>query len=116
MHEDAVGALKNTAEVVYLRIAKPSSLYLTNSYNPPDITSCESPPPGSRVCMSACVSACGLLITSSCPPSAYSPHLDNEVGHSSYLGSEYPQALTPTSPSRYSPVMKSMLGEDEIPR
>ncbi|XP_048853852.1 disks large homolog 4 isoform X2 [Brienomyrus brachyistius] len=86
MHEDAVGALKNTAEVVYLRIAKPSSLYLTNSYNPPDITS------------------------------SYSPHLDNEVGHSSYLGSEYPQALTPTSPSRYSPVMKSMLGEDEIPR
>nr|XP_023824677.1 disks large homolog 1-like [Salvelinus alpinus] len=34
MHEDAVGALKNTAEVVYLRVAKPNNLYL-NSYNPP---------------------------------------------------------------------------------
>uniref|UniRef100_A0A8C9W8N9 Discs large MAGUK scaffold protein 4 n=1 Tax=Scleropages formosus TaxID=113540 RepID=A0A8C9W8N9_SCLFO len=86
MHEDAVAALKNTAEVVYLRVAKPSSLYLTNSYNPPDITS------------------------------SYSPHLDNEVGHPNYLGSEYPQALTPTSPSRYSPVMKGMLGDEDVPR
>uniref|UniRef100_A0A8C9V5X9 Discs large MAGUK scaffold protein 4 n=1 Tax=Scleropages formosus TaxID=113540 RepID=A0A8C9V5X9_SCLFO len=85
MHEDAVAALKNTAEVVYLRVAKPSSLYLTNSYNPPDITS------------------------------SYSPHLDNEVGHPNYLGSEYPQALTPTSPSRYSPVMKGMLGDEDVP-
>nr|XP_015195968.1 PREDICTED: disks large homolog 4-like [Lepisosteus oculatus] len=42
MHEDAVAALKNTAEVVYLRVAKPTNLYLTDSYNPPDITSCES--------------------------------------------------------------------------
>lgn len=39
MHEDAVGALKNTAEVVYLRVAKPNNLFLTNSYNPPDLTS-----------------------------------------------------------------------------
>lgn len=38
MHEDAVGALKNTAEVVYLRVAKPNNLFLTNSYNPPDLT------------------------------------------------------------------------------
>ncbi|XP_070290630.1 disks large homolog 4-like [Salvelinus sp. IW2-2015] len=36
MHEDAVGALKNTAEVVYLRVAKPNNLYL-NSYNPPNM-------------------------------------------------------------------------------
>lgn len=42
MHEDAVGALKNTAEVVYLRVAKPNNLFLTNSYNPPDLTSSES--------------------------------------------------------------------------
>uniref|UniRef100_A0A8D3BT64 Discs, large homolog 4a (Drosophila) n=1 Tax=Scophthalmus maximus TaxID=52904 RepID=A0A8D3BT64_SCOMX len=47
MHEDAVGALKNTAEVVYLRVAKPNNLFLTNSYNPPDLTSSKplpSPP------------------------------------------------------------------------
>lgn len=42
MHEDAVGALKNTAEVVYLRVAKPNNLFLTNSYNPPDLTSSKS--------------------------------------------------------------------------
>uniref|UniRef100_A0A673JH72 PDZ domain-containing protein n=1 Tax=Sinocyclocheilus rhinocerous TaxID=307959 RepID=A0A673JH72_9TELE len=41
MHEDAVGTLKNTAEVVYLRVAKPNNLYLTNNYNPPDLTSSE---------------------------------------------------------------------------
>lgn len=43
MHEDAVGALKNTAEVVYLRVAKPNNLFLTNSYNPPDLTSSKGP-------------------------------------------------------------------------
>uniref|UniRef100_A0A8C1QRU1 Discs, large homolog 4a (Drosophila) n=1 Tax=Cyprinus carpio TaxID=7962 RepID=A0A8C1QRU1_CYPCA len=41
MHEDAVGTLKNTAEVVYLRVAKPNNLFLTNNYNPPDLTSSE---------------------------------------------------------------------------
>uniref|UniRef100_A0A8C7HTJ6 Discs large MAGUK scaffold protein 4 n=1 Tax=Oncorhynchus kisutch TaxID=8019 RepID=A0A8C7HTJ6_ONCKI len=77
MHEDAVGALKNTAEVVYLRVAKPNNLYL-NSYNPPDLTS--------------------------------------NLGHPTYLGSDYPQALTPTSPSRFSPVLHSMMGDEDLPR
>uniref|UniRef100_A0A669F884 Discs large MAGUK scaffold protein 4 n=1 Tax=Oreochromis niloticus TaxID=8128 RepID=A0A669F884_ORENI len=77
MHEDAVGALKNTAEVVYLRVAKPNNLFLTNSYNPPDLTS---------------------------------------SNHPNYLGSDYPQALTPTSPSRFSPVLHGMMGDDDIPR
>ncbi|XP_057206118.1 disks large homolog 4 isoform X5 [Triplophysa rosa] len=86
MHEDAVGALKNTAEVVYLRVAKPNNLYLTNNYNPPDLTS------------------------------TYSPHLDSDLGHPNYLGSDYPQALTPTSPSRFSPVLHSIMGDDDLPR
>uniref|UniRef100_A0A8D0A8W6 Discs large MAGUK scaffold protein 4 n=1 Tax=Sander lucioperca TaxID=283035 RepID=A0A8D0A8W6_SANLU len=85
MHEDAVGALKNTAEVVYLRVAKPNNLYLTNSYNPPDLTSTYS-------------------------------HMDTELSHPTYLGSDYPQALTPTSPSRFSPVLHGMMGDDDIPR
>uniref|UniRef100_A0AAQ4RCD2 Discs, large homolog 4a (Drosophila) n=1 Tax=Gasterosteus aculeatus aculeatus TaxID=481459 RepID=A0AAQ4RCD2_GASAC len=70
MHEDAVGALKNTAEVVYLRVAKPNNLFLTNSYNPPDLTSSK--------------------------PLSLS--------------------LTPTSPSRFSPVLHGMMGDDDIPR
>ncbi|XP_056601597.1 disks large homolog 4 isoform X5 [Triplophysa dalaica] len=86
MHEDAVGALKNTAEVVYLRVAKPNNLYLTNNYNPPDLTS------------------------------TYSPHMDSDLGHPNYLGSDYPQALTPTSPSRFSPVLHSIMGDDDLPR
>uniref|UniRef100_A0A669C448 Discs large MAGUK scaffold protein 4 n=1 Tax=Oreochromis niloticus TaxID=8128 RepID=A0A669C448_ORENI len=85
MHEDAVGALKNTAEVVYLRVAKPNNLFLTNSYNPPDLTSTYS-------------------------------HMDTELSHPNYLGSDYPQALTPTSPSRFSPVLHGMMGDDDIPR
>ncbi|XP_040907091.1 disks large homolog 4 isoform X2 [Toxotes jaculatrix] len=85
MHEDAVGALKNTAEVVYLRVAKPNNLFLTNSYNPPDLTSTYS-------------------------------HMDTELSHPNYLGSDYPQALTPTSPSRFSPVLHGMMGDDDVPR
>uniref|UniRef100_A0A8C7TEQ5 Discs, large homolog 4a (Drosophila) n=1 Tax=Oncorhynchus mykiss TaxID=8022 RepID=A0A8C7TEQ5_ONCMY len=84
MHEDAVGTLKNTAEVVYLRVAKPNNLYL-NSYNPPDLTS------------------------------TYSPHMDTDLG-TTYLGSDYPQALTPTSPSRFSPVLHSLMGDEDLPR
>uniref|UniRef100_A0AAQ5YF34 Discs, large homolog 4a (Drosophila) n=1 Tax=Amphiprion ocellaris TaxID=80972 RepID=A0AAQ5YF34_AMPOC len=84
MHEDAVGALKNTAEVVYLRVAKPNNLFLTNSYNPPDLTSTYS-------------------------------HMDTELSHPNYLGSDYPQALTPTSPSRFSPVLHGIMGDDDIP-
>uniref|UniRef100_A0A8K9UJA7 Discs, large homolog 4a (Drosophila) n=1 Tax=Oncorhynchus mykiss TaxID=8022 RepID=A0A8K9UJA7_ONCMY len=83
MHEDAVGTLKNTAEVVYLRVAKPNNLYL-NSYNPPDLTT-------------------------------YSPHMDTDLG-TTYLGSDYPQALTPTSPSRFSPVLHSLMGDEDLPR
>uniref|UniRef100_A0A671RCY7 Disks large homolog 4-like n=1 Tax=Sinocyclocheilus anshuiensis TaxID=1608454 RepID=A0A671RCY7_9TELE len=84
MHEDAVGTLKNTAEVVYLRVAKPNNLYLTN-YNPPDLTT-------------------------------YSPHLDTDLGHPNFLASDYPQALTPTSPSRFSPVLHGLMGDDDLPR
>ncbi|XP_052412594.1 disks large homolog 4 isoform X4 [Carassius gibelio] len=85
MHEDAVGTLKNTAEVVYLRVAKPNNLFLT-SYNPPDLTS------------------------------TYSPHLDTDLGHQNFLASDYPQALTPTSPSRFSPVLHGLMGDDDLPR
>ncbi|XP_039603004.1 disks large homolog 4 isoform X4 [Polypterus senegalus] len=85
MHEDAVAALKNTADVVYLKVAKPTNVYLNDSYAPPDLTS------------------------------SYSQHMDNEIGHSNYLGTDYPQALTPTSPRRYSPIPKGLLGDDDIP-
>ncbi|KAL2079288.1 hypothetical protein ACEWY4_025032 [Coilia grayii] len=84
MHEDAVGALKNTAEVVYLRVGKAPHIYPGDAYNPPDITS-------------------------------YSPHMD-DMGHPNYLTSDYPQTLSPTTPRRYSPIPKGLMGEDDIPR
>uniref|UniRef100_A0A673GLM8 Disks large homolog 4-like n=1 Tax=Sinocyclocheilus rhinocerous TaxID=307959 RepID=A0A673GLM8_9TELE len=77
MHEDAVAALKNTGDVVYLRVAK-TLHHHQDAYNPPDITS------------------------------SYSPHMDM---------SDYPQALSPSSPRRYSPIPKALLlGDEDIPR
>lgn len=42
LHEDAVSALKNTGEVVYLKVATPTSQYIhhVDRYSPPDLTSC----------------------------------------------------------------------------
>ncbi|XP_072540267.1 disks large homolog 1 isoform X3 [Salminus brasiliensis] len=37
-HEDAVAALKNTTDVVYLKVAKPTSVFMNDSYAPPDVT------------------------------------------------------------------------------
>nr|XP_004654412.1 disks large homolog 1 isoform X11 [Jaculus jaculus] len=78
-HEEAVTALKNTSDFVSLKVAKPASVYISDGYAPPDITSSSSQP------------------------------VDNHVSPS-YLGQ------TPTSPARYSPISKAMLGDDEITR
>ncbi|XP_041119344.1 discs large homolog 1-like protein isoform X5 [Polyodon spathula] len=61
-HEDAVTALKNTPDVVYLKVAKPTSIYMNDSYAPPDITN------------------------------SYSQHMDNHVSPPSYLGQPLPPA------------------------
>uniref|UniRef100_A0A3Q1G406 PDZ domain-containing protein n=1 Tax=Acanthochromis polyacanthus TaxID=80966 RepID=A0A3Q1G406_9TELE len=37
-HEEAVAILKNTLDIVYLKVGKPSSVYLSDPYGPPDIT------------------------------------------------------------------------------
>ncbi|XP_019904643.2 disks large homolog 1 isoform X10 [Esox lucius] len=81
-HEDAVAALKNTTDVVYLKVAKPTSVFMNDSFAPPVITN------------------------------SYSPQMDNHVSPSNYLS----QAQTPASPGCYSPIPKSMLGDDEVTR
>ncbi|XP_041444923.1 disks large homolog 4 isoform X2 [Xenopus laevis] len=86
MHEDAVAALKNTSDIVYLKVAKPTNVYLNDSYAPPDITT------------------------------SYSQQLDSDLCHPSYLGPEYAPIMTPTSPRRYSPIPKELMGEEEVPR
>lgn len=40
-HEEAVTALKNTSDFVYLKVAKPTSMYINDGYVPPDITNCK---------------------------------------------------------------------------
>lgn len=36
-HEEAVTALKNTSDFVFLKVAKPTSMYMNDGYAPPDI-------------------------------------------------------------------------------
>ncbi|XP_020743544.1 disks large homolog 1 isoform X14 [Odocoileus virginianus] len=43
-HEEAVTALKNTSDFVYLKVAKPTSMYMNDGYAPPDITNSSSQP------------------------------------------------------------------------
>lgn len=40
-HEEAVAILKNTSDVVYLKVGKPTTIYMTDPYGPPDITHCK---------------------------------------------------------------------------
>ncbi|XP_072475052.1 disks large homolog 1 isoform X11 [Notamacropus eugenii] len=43
-HEEAVTALKNTSDSVYLRVAKPTSVYMSDGCVPPDVTNSYSQP------------------------------------------------------------------------
>uniref|UniRef100_A0A670ZQT8 Disks large homolog 1 n=1 Tax=Pseudonaja textilis TaxID=8673 RepID=A0A670ZQT8_PSETE len=61
-HEEAVAALKNTSDFVYLKLAKPSSMFINDAYAPPEITG------------------------------SYSPPAENHVSPSSYLGQPLPPA------------------------
>ncbi|XP_062987762.1 disks large homolog 1 isoform X6 [Elgaria multicarinata webbii] len=61
-HEEAVTALKNTSDFVYLKVAKPTSMFMNDSYAPPDITN------------------------------SYSQPVDNHISPSTYLGQSLPPA------------------------
>ncbi|XP_047225235.1 disks large homolog 1-like isoform X13 [Girardinichthys multiradiatus] len=43
-HEHAVTALKNTPDVVYLKVAKPNSVFMNDSFAPPDLTNSYTQP------------------------------------------------------------------------
>ncbi|XP_062833608.1 disks large homolog 1 isoform X6 [Anolis carolinensis] len=85
-HEEAVTALKNTSDLVYLKVAKPTSMFMNDSYAQPS-----------------------ELANSYCQP------MDNNhvSPPSGFLGQTPPPA---PSPGRYSPTPKGMLGDDEITR
>ncbi|XP_042594361.1 disks large homolog 3 isoform X8 [Cyprinus carpio] len=97
-HEEAVAALKNTSDMVYLKVAKPGPVHLNDMYAPPDYSS-----------------SLGL-------PPAFPTMVDNHVGHNSsmaYMGGMEPKPVYPppqVTPSRYSPVPRHMLGEEDFTR
>ncbi|XP_055797864.1 disks large homolog 2 isoform X9 [Salvelinus fontinalis] len=88
-HEEAVAILKNTSDVVYLKVGKPTSVYLSDPYGPPDITH------------------------------SFSPAMENHISSVGNNGTlEYKCSLPPMpiSPGMYSPLPKHLLGEEDINR
>ncbi|XP_058546306.1 disks large homolog 2 isoform X28 [Neofelis nebulosa] len=85
-HEEAVAILKNTSDVVYLKVGKPTTIYMTDPYGPPDITH------------------------------SYSPPIENHLLSGNNGTLEYKTSLPPISPGRYSPIPKHMLVEDDYTR
>uniref|UniRef100_A0A8C6YL05 Discs large MAGUK scaffold protein 3 n=1 Tax=Nothoprocta perdicaria TaxID=30464 RepID=A0A8C6YL05_NOTPE len=92
-HEEAVAALKNTSDMVYLKVAKPGNVHLNDMYAPPDYASTFSALP------------------------------DNHISHNSslgYLGSVESKPAYPVppqvTPSRYSPIPRHMLGDEDFTR
>ncbi|XP_055034759.1 disks large homolog 3 isoform X15 [Misgurnus anguillicaudatus] len=91
-HEEAVAALKNTSDMVYLKVAKPGPVHLNDMYAPPDYSS------------------------------TFPTMVDNHVGHNSSMnymgGMEAKPVYQPpqVTPSRYSPVPRHMLGEEDFTR
>ncbi|KAM8890284.1 disks large homolog 4-like isoform 4-T4 [Synchiropus picturatus] len=83
-HEDAVAALKSTPDVVYLRVGKHTSLFINDSFPPPDVTN------------------------------SYSPHPDNHV--SPYMSGSQSVSPAPLTTPRYSPLSRTMTGEEEVSR
>ncbi|XP_036059637.1 disks large homolog 1 isoform X12 [Onychomys torridus] len=67
-HEEAVTALKNTSDFVYLKVAKPTSVYINDGYAPPpDITNSSSQPVDNHVSQSS------YLGQTPASPARYSP-------------------------------------------
>uniref|UniRef100_A0A8C5ANF3 Discs, large homolog 2 (Drosophila) n=1 Tax=Gadus morhua TaxID=8049 RepID=A0A8C5ANF3_GADMO len=86
-HEEAVAILKNTSDVVYLKVGKPTNVYLSDPYGPPDITH------------------------------SFSPTMENHISSPGNIGAlEYKSGLPPISPGSYSPIPKHLLGDEDVNR
>ncbi|XP_040126365.2 disks large homolog 1 isoform X12 [Ictidomys tridecemlineatus] len=66
-HEEAVTALKNTSDFVFLKVAKPTSMYINDGYAPPDITNSSAQPIDNHVSPSS------YLGQTPASPARYSP-------------------------------------------
>ncbi|XP_063344463.1 disks large homolog 2 isoform X3 [Pelmatolapia mariae] len=86
-HEEAVGILKNTSDVVTLKVGKPTSVYLSDSYGPPDNMQ------------------------------SFSPAMKNHVSSPIDTGSlHYKSDLPVASPESYSPLSTHFLREEDVNR
>ncbi|XP_075342672.1 disks large homolog 2 isoform X16 [Odontesthes bonariensis] len=86
-HEEAVVILKNTSDVVYVKVGKPTNVYLSDPYGPPDITH------------------------------SFLPAMENHISSPINSGTlEYKSVLPSMSPGSYSPLSKHLLGEEDINR
>ncbi|XP_075814900.1 disks large homolog 3 isoform X7 [Microtus pennsylvanicus] len=92
-HEEAVASLKNTSDMVYLKVAKPGSVHLNDMYAPPDYAS------------------------------TFTALADNHISHNSnlgYLGAVESKVTYPAPPqvppTRYSPIPRHMLAEEDFTR
>uniref|UniRef100_A0A8C6KDI8 Discs large MAGUK scaffold protein 3 n=1 Tax=Nothobranchius furzeri TaxID=105023 RepID=A0A8C6KDI8_NOTFU len=85
-HEEAVAALKNTSDMVYLKVAKPGPVHLNDMYAPPDYSS------------------------------TFPTMVDNHVSHNYVGAMEPKPVYPPpqVTPSRYSPVPRHMMGEEDF--
>ncbi|XP_039474553.1 disks large homolog 2 isoform X3 [Oreochromis aureus] len=86
-HEEAVGILKNTSDVVTLKVGKPTSVYLSDPYGPPDNMQ------------------------------SFSPPMKNHVSSPINTGSlHYKSDLPVASPRSYSPLSAHFLREEDVNR
>uniref|UniRef100_H2RTH5 Discs, large homolog 2 (Drosophila) n=1 Tax=Takifugu rubripes TaxID=31033 RepID=H2RTH5_TAKRU len=109
-HEEAVAILKNTSDVVYLKVGKPTNVYLSDPYGPPDIAHCKSSSFGNT-------DAKFQLNSVSVSSTAFSPAMENHISSPINSGTlDYKTALPPISPRSYSPLPRHLLGGEDINR
>ncbi|KAA8588792.1 hypothetical protein FQN60_010137 [Etheostoma spectabile] len=107
-HEEAVAALKNTSDMVYLKVAKPGPVHLNDMYAPPDYSS--------MFLLCLCCNHPFFPPTGLALPPAFPTMVDNHVSHN-YMGAMEPKPVYPppqVTPSRYSPVPRHMMGEEDF--
>uniref|UniRef100_A0A4W3ID04 Discs large MAGUK scaffold protein 3 n=1 Tax=Callorhinchus milii TaxID=7868 RepID=A0A4W3ID04_CALMI len=89
-HEEAVAALKNTSDMVYLKVAKPGGSHLNDVYAPPDYASSKY--------------------------SVADNHVNSGLGYIGGAENKVPYPLPAITSGRYSPVPRHAMSEEDFTR
>ncbi|XP_072361588.1 disks large homolog 3 isoform X10 [Scyliorhinus torazame] len=89
-HEEAVAALKNTSDMVYLKVAKPGGSHLNDVYAPPDYASTFS------------------ALTDN--------HVNSAMGYMGGVENKPTYPLPAITSGRYSPVPRHVMGDEDFTR